>query len=636
MFEGFDWTPVEDLEAGDGCDDAAFLGLETLPGSAFAGHKATKKPRTADVVTTTKKKKKKVDAAPKEKDVQDATKKVVAALKEKDVEYVSEEAIGSAWCPASTWAGQRLHGVLLRGLARCGFERPTPVQEAVLPLAMVRGRDVACASATGSGKTLAFALPALEDALRDVSDESEVFGIQSPLRTLIVAPTRELALQVARHATALLPAGSASQHSSVVACVVGGLSEHKQNRVLQSKPPIVVATPGRLWDLATSAPHVRDGLASGLRYLVVDEADRMLEAGAFPEVARIAETLRASHGKWQTLVFSATLVSETDVCDALRAPNKRRLEVVDTSGESKVVTLPPGLALKMQPVTDAAAKLAALYTLLVAPPDKALVFVNAVHSVKRLCAALEALKLPVVVGLHASMAQRARLRAVEAFARADAPAVLVATDVAARGLDLKSLPLVVHYDVAPSFKTFVHRAGRTARAGARGTSVSLVSPQDNERHKSFGRDNDNLPAFQPLKLDRRALDNAHARAALALDIARAADDQLRSSSSNNWLKAMAKDADTALDDDILQETGDEHAPVASKGLHKKRARLAALIDDPLRSKPKRRFVVVSPDMLASSSGDLAPSGGDAVASSSAPSKKRNKLGKKGNKKKKAR
>lgn len=638
-WEQLPWTAVHELRA-EGCNDAAFLGLDELPGNVYAAAAAAKEgtkhtcdlgkpsPPAPPQGTLRKKSKRRQDtkiagsesASPKKR-------KVAPDAREDD----AEEAMAAAWCDGASWAGQRLHGVLLRALQRNGFKQPTAVQRMVLPLACVRGRDVLCASPTGSGKTLAFALPALHDALEQAGceDEASVYGGASAgrLRTLVVAPTRELALQLSAHFCALLPPASATKHSSVVACVTGGLSEHKQARVLDSySPPIVIATPGRLWDAAAKLRHIRDALAAGaLRYLIIDEADRMLEGSAFPELSKLADALKGlppddspggdlggGSGRWQTLVFSATLkpiqgqsagpIDVQALTRPLRAPHERKLEVVDVLADdrqeagkdskgSDTISLPVGLSLSAAHAATPSLKLATLYAVLVERPRKAAVFVNAISSARRLCTALDALRVSGVSGLHASLTQRARLRALDRFA-AQQSAVLVATDVAARGLDVKDLDLVVHYDVAPTLKHFVHRAGRTARAGASGMSLSLVSPQDAERHNNIlGA----LPAarLQPLNLGHDKLNRAHARAALALDIAKAANIISRQRADDNYLDKLGRSSCGPVD-----HHGDTPQPEAAKTIMRKQAELAALLVEELVSPPKRRFVVVSPATIA--------------------------------------
>lgn len=647
-WEQLPWAPIHELHA-EGCNDAAFLGLDELPGKVYAAATAVKEggAKPTDNLDTpqaqqhgnlrkTSKRRHDTKGAVKEATAQKKRKIETTAQKKTKtapdaVEQDSEEGMAAAWCDGTSWAGQRLHGVLLRALRRMGFKEPTAVQRMVLPLACVRGRDVLCASPTGSGKTLAFALPALHDALEQAGCEHEASvyggGGAGRLRTLVVAPTRELAVQLSAHFCALLPPASATKQSSIVACVMGGLSEHKQARVLDSfSPPIVIATPGRLWDSAAKLRHIKDALAAGaLRYLVIDEVDRMLEGGAFPELSKLADALKGlppegttgadlggGAGRWQTLVFSATLKptqgQSADPIDVqaltrpLRAPHERKLEVVDVLLEqrqeagkycegSETVSLPAGLLLSATHVATPSLKLATLYAVLIERPHKAAVFVNAISSARRLCTALEALRVSGVSGLHARLTQRARLRALDRFALQQS-AVLVATDVAARGLDVKDLDLVVHYDVAPTLKHFVHRAGRTARAGGSGMSLSLVSPQDADRHSNIiGA----LPAarFQPLNLDHNKLNRVQARAALALDIAKAANVISRQRADDNYLDKLGRDSCGPVD-----HPDDNAQPEVAKNLMRKQAELAALLEEELVSQPKRRLVVVSPATLA--------------------------------------
>ncbi|KAJ8603517.1 hypothetical protein CTAYLR_005141 [Chrysophaeum taylorii] len=554
---------------GEGCEDATFLGLEEVPGSEYAATSGG-----------TKKRKKEAKAPERTKKTKEAR--------------CDDSEIAAAWCGEC-----HLHPTLLAGLCKHKFASPMEIQRAVLPLAMVRGRDVLCASPTGSGKTLAFALPALHDAL-----EQEASG----LRTLVVAPTRELALQVASRARSLLPEASATKLSAVVACVTGGLSEHKQRRVLARKPPILVATPGRLRDLQ------EDVDCSELRYLVVDEADRMLQAGAFPDLRAFCDR-SLSKGRWQTLVFSATLSLAVEekptnldggssgggdddlraLVDPLRS-GTRKLEIVD-----KTLALPETLSLEVATVADNAAKLATLYAVLRARRRGAtIVFVNAVATARRLCAALEALEVPAAA-LHASMPQKKRLSALDKLRSNESRAVLVATDVAARGLDARDVDLVVHYDVAPTFKLFVHRAGRTARAGDAGLSLVLVSPQDAKRHEAHA---DVLPPgalSKRLRLDPKILETALRRARLALDVAQLQDAERREAAATNWLSRFAgRDDETSPPAKKQKKKASKAAVDDDDGgdvKKRKKKELAALVAEPLATKPKRKFVVVTGAMV---------------------------------------
>jgi ATP-dependent RNA helicase DDX24/MAK5 len=332
------------------------------------------------------------------------------------------------------------------------FANPTPCQAACIPK-ILRGKDVVCAAQTGSGKTLAFALPALHDALAN----------STGVRSLVLAPTRELARQIAQHCVNALPRSVDAKR--LVCCIVGGLAEQKQERQLALAPSIVVATPGRAREL------IEDGKASTvakaleertLRFLILDEADRLLAPGAFADFTLLTKRYLVDHAerprkRWQTLVFSATLACgstqprdkkrerQTDAdprallkaVEPLRSPT-RKLEVVDLTSrkeedadddEEDNVALPSTLTLEAVRVVDAA-KLATCYALLRggSSKGKTVVFTNAISSVKTVASALQKLQIPRVVALHAALQQRQRLRALDAFEKHD-DAVLVASCV---------------------------------------------------------------------------------------------------------------------------------------------------------------------------------------------------------------
>ena len=656
------WTAVEKPEEfWEGVDDAAVMGLEEIPGDVYAKlargepvdepsadavedaadgaadvaaaavEDAAADAAEAEAPPPKKKKKKKKQQQPREEQppaggADDAARRLADAR--------------AAWCPAGPWRDQALHETLLASVARLGFSAPTPCQAAVLPLATHRGKDVVCAAETGSGKTLAFALPLLHDALAHAE--------AGAVRSVVLAPTRELAAQIAAHALALLPEGHPAR-GRAVCCVVGGLSEQKQERVLAKGPPIVVATPGRLWELVDGgkAVPVRRALEERtLRFLVLDEADRMLEPGAFDELAKLAAAYLIDDPakpkpkkRWQTLVFSATLALKKDALGKkekfrkkrndrgdvdgagllervapLRSPSRGALEVVDltkaddapaeaaagaeaAAAEPEKLALPAGLDVSALKVVDAE-KLGALFAILQrGDRGRAVVFTNAIASTRRLATALNDLKVPGVASLHAAMQQRARLKAVDRFA-GDDRGVLVATDVAARGLDVKGVRTVVHFDVAATLKLFVHRAGRTARAGAAGSSISIVGPKDAAKHAAIAAELER--PFARHDLDQKLFAAALERSKLAAQLSKEADEAARAHAGDRWADRIARDADLLVDDDDRRGgRGDARPAAAAPGKRKKkRDDLNALLGHHLASRPKNAFAVVDAAAIA--------------------------------------
>ncbi|MDR7555681.1 MAG: DEAD/DEAH box helicase [Armatimonadota bacterium] len=335
---------------------------------------------------------------------------------------------------------------MLRTLAHLGWTEPTPIQARVIPH-LRAGHDVAGQAQTGSGKTGAFGIPLVEHLMRG----------QRTLRALVLAPTRELALQT----TDVLRALGGPQRRIVA--LYGGQPIARQIEALRGGAHAVVATPGRLLDhLARRTVCLAD-----VGFLVLDEADRMLDMGFLPDVERI---IRHTPAARQTALFSATLpptVTEIAVRH-MRDPVWVRVEAP-------------------QPTVDTVTQ----YYLEVAEQDKvralrllltsgevpsALVFRRTRRGVERLARALRDRGQRVEV-LHGDMTQGARLRALQAFARGQVR-VLIATNVAARGLDLPEISHVVNFDLPEDVETYVHRIGRTARAGRRGEAITFVGQYD--------------------------------------------------------------------------------------------------------------------------------------------------------------
>jgi ATP-dependent RNA helicase DeaD len=350
----------------------------------------------------------------------------------------------------------RLSPQTLEAIRSLGWKSPTPVQVRAIPL-MLAGRDVAVQAQTGSGKTAAFGVPLVEG----VSAQR----VREP-QALVLVPTRELALQVTGHLRAL-----GRTRRLRVACAYGGASVASQLESLGRGAHVVVATPGRLLDFLGRGA-VRLGSA---RTVVLDEADRMLDMGFLPDVERI---LKATPGERQTALFSATLPAEITglVRRTLRDPVWVRIE-----GPAPTVE---GVRQFYVEVAEQD-KVRALRTLLrTEPVQSALVFRRTQRAAQRLADVL-AREHPAAA-LHGGMRQGARLAALRAFASGRTP-VLVVTNVAARGLDLPTVSHVVNFDMPEDVETYVHRVGRTARAGQTGTAITLVGQYDMEMFDRLSR-----------------------------------------------------------------------------------------------------------------------------------------------------
>ncbi len=358
---------------------------------------------------------------------------------------------------------------LVDALDQRGFVQTTPIQSAVLPYAL-EGRDLIGCAETGTGKTAAYLLPILTRLLR--SDKAEhVKGSRGYTRALILAPTRELATQIDDEIQGF------AYHSSVhAAAVYGGVPMEPQERALKAGIDIVVATPGRLLD------HMRSkvGDFSKLEVFVLDEADRMMDMGFWPDVRRIAEALPPSQSR-QTMFFSATMPEEVmRFADAL-SPNAVFLQVGSRRGPAQTITHEAEIV----PAHD---KIDFLAKYLKKKQEPAIVFVNTKIGCDRLARALVRSGLRAVA-IHADRSQADRTAAIEAF-RAGRCKVLVATDVAARGLDIDNIGLVVNYEVPRGLDSYVHRVGRTGRNEELGHAMTLASPHERrdleQIEKAFG------------------------------------------------------------------------------------------------------------------------------------------------------
>lgn len=351
---------------------------------------------------------------------------------------------------------------ILKAVQEAGYTEPTPVQSAAIPQ-ILAGHDLIGIAQTGTGKTAAFVLP----ILAKLAAAPRSNGGRPSLRALIVAPTRELTAQIEENVRAY------ARHLPLRAVTIyGGVSERPQIEALRSGVDLVVATPGRLLDLMNR--RVCD--FSQLGFLVLDEAERMLDMGFLPDIRRIVKGLPA---KRQTLLFSATLSREIEgvTHEFLRAPKTvqigRRANPAETVTQF-VYEVPKHL------------KSALLLHLLREPSlNMVLVFSRMKHGADRLARSLEAKGVRTAT-LHSNRSQSQRLRALKDF-KSGAVRVLVATDIAARGIDVDGISHVVNYDFPMHPEDYVHRIGRTGRAQAVGDAISFVTPEDHSALRSLER-----------------------------------------------------------------------------------------------------------------------------------------------------
>ena len=344
---------------------------------------------------------------------------------------------------------------LLRAVVDSGYTAMTPIQAKAIPIVLA-GRDVMGAAQTGTGKTAAFTLPLLQKMLRH--ENASMSPARHPVRALVLAPTRELADQVAENVKKY------AKHSQLRSLVVfGGIDMKPQTLALKAGVEVLIATPGRLLD------HIeaKNAVLNQVEYVVLDEADRMLDIGFLPDLQRILSYLPKAR---QTLLFSATFSPEIRKLANSYLQDPVLVEVARPNATATNVEQ------RFFSVTDDDKRAVVRQLIKSRSLTQALVFVNSKLGAARLARSFERDGLKTQA-LHGDKSQDERLKALAAF-KAGEVDLLVATDVAARGLDIADLPAVFNFDVPYSAEDYVHRIGRTGRAGASGLAVTLVTRDD--------------------------------------------------------------------------------------------------------------------------------------------------------------
>ena len=346
------------------------------------------------------------------------------------------------------FAAVDLDARLRAGIADRGFVRTTPIQSAVFPIVFAGGDLIACAE-TGTGKTAAYLLPLMQRLLATPSA-----GV---IRALVLAPTRELAVQIEDDFT-----GFAYHTTLTSVAVYGGVDGDMQARALKAGADMVVATPGRLLD------HMSCGIVdfSKIEVLILDEADRMLDMGFWPDVKRIVSSASETR---QTLLFSATTSSDVVELATQVMRDPKLIQIGRAGGPALTIT-------HVAHIVSTAQKSEWLGDFLRRHREPSLVFVRTKRFADKLAAILAGRGIRCVA-LHADRTQADRTAAVEGF-KAGKHRVLVATEIAARGLDIDGIVRVVNYEVPQNADAYVHRAGRTGRAEATGTALTMVAPDE--------------------------------------------------------------------------------------------------------------------------------------------------------------
>ncbi|KAK4053043.1 ATP-dependent RNA helicase [Microbotryomycetes sp. JL201] len=480
-------------------------------------------------------------------------------------------------------------------------------------------RDIVGVAQTGSGKTLAYGLPILSWIL-DQPEPAD--NVKRQPAALVLAPTRELALQV-RAAMADVAyrtnpplqgepvptrqaAGKRQRGRFInVVALTGGMSIEKQKRQLSKGADVIVATPGRLWDLIGDDDELAKSI-KGIKFLVIDEADRMIENGHFAELDNIVKLTKRQNNTvedefkndfvvgssaqaelidarpdMRTFVFSATMSKDLqrnlkkqhrrpkagETGDKMSSLDDLLLKLDFRDDDPQVIDLSPEGAIvetlqecKVECLT--ADKDAHLYHFLLRYPGRTIVFLSAIDGIRRLHPLLTLLGLNVQQ-LHSGMQQRARLKALDRFKAAD-NGVLLATDVAARGLDIPSVHHVVHFQLPRSADTYVHRSGRTARAGERGLALQIVSPEEKQTQRLLmaqlgrsqqqqGRSDKKRHDIVELSVDFGVLDQLKTRLELAKRIELAEHRAAKDAHEKNWLKKTAEAMDIDIEPGMMSD-----------------------------------------------------------------------------------
>ncbi|RUS78375.1 hypothetical protein EGW08_013868 [Elysia chlorotica] len=494
------------------------------------------------------------------------------------------------------WKSLCVPDKILKALQDQKFVNPTVIQREALPSAIRDRKDILGAAETGSGKTLAFGIPLLsrildmqisagyygdeadkgdENSDNDVKQENSALLYKKPPMALILEPTRELAVQVRKHLEAV------SKYTKIkFANVLGGMSVEKQRRVMGQNPEVIIATPGRLWQLIEEGnEHLSQ--VDRVLCLVLDEADRLVEKGHYEELTKLLELLNKSPRRAknrQTFVMSATLTM--DISAPKRFLNKGKkiqpeedkikslIAKTCLSGKPKVIDLTPAVNVaktltELRVNCKADEKDYFLYYFLCQHPGRTLVFANSKDCLRRLVALFTLLQCSPLP-LHADMHQRQRLKNLDRFSE-NSKGLLIASDVAARGLDIPHVDHVIHYQVPRTMENYVHRSGRTARASNVGLSVMLVGPEDARNyHKIIHgvRKDEDLPLL-PIENDLMPAVKQRVSLARELDVKEYRLKKKRV--KNNFFIKAAEEMDMIIDDSrLLEDLGDNEDQAQEK------------------------------------------------------------------------
>jgi len=449
----------------------------------------------------------------------------------------------------SAWEKFKIPSPVLSAMEKLKFTQPTEIQTLCIP-AILSNQDVVGAAETGSGKTLAFGLPIIKKILSIKKSKKERGFEDKQLYCLILTPTRELAIQIKNHLE------DVSECTDImISVLIGGMAPEKQRRLLGKCPDIVVATPGRLWEMIEEGEnHIRK--VTNVRFLVIDEADRMAEKGHFDELKNILDLINGSkeNRKICRCVFSATLSLETP---SFKSKRKNKLsnivklvglkdhKVIDLTNKRAVV----GTLTESQLVCRNDEKDLYLYYFLLMYPGRTLVFCNSIDCVRRLRSVFEYLNCNLQP-FHSSIHQRQKLKNLERFEK-NKNSVLLATDAAARGLDIKDIQHVIHYEVPRTKDTYVHRSGRTARAKNEGLSLMLIEPQEAVSYRNICKELNKDHSLPTFPTDQKVFKCIKERVSLARKIEKLEHRLKRLAAQNRWFEKTAKEMDVDIKEENL-------------------------------------------------------------------------------------
>jgi len=516
----------------------------------------------------------------------------------------------------SQWSGLNISPLILKALCELGFYSPLPIQKEVMHGAIAEKRDILGAAETGSGKTLAFGIPLLQHLMEDKARKSkadenldkensqvtleinhdEDFEIadlsdvprqnEKYLPALVLTPTRELALQIMKHLK------KAAKYCSLwIVAVVGGMAPQKQIRLLKKGPDIVVATPGRMWELMNSDIAYLSQMHL-LSYLVIDEADRMLEQGHFEDLTKVLEFINTKDSaKRQTFVFSATLTTTHVAPFRSKQTSNRQLQTkevklsklmkkIGVSGKPHIVDLTTKKVVaealsEGKIICEHNNKDFYLYYFFKSFPGRTLVFANSIDCIFRLSALFELLGCKPM-HIHAKMQQRQRLKHLERF-QEQPNAIMFASDVAARGLDIPNVRHVIHYQTPRTMETYVHRSGRCARSGKEGYALMLISPQELNLYKKLCRNLDRDDGIADFLMDDSYMGAVRKRVLLARQLDSTIHQQKKKDIDRSWFSKNASAIGVELDDDLVGK----QTKVNKSLVLQQRKHLQTLLDTPL-------------------------------------------------------